>query len=158
MITEHEAAVDALLRKPFPETAYGRRAAFGGADHHVVRLSASPEFWEDRSEDVVGPAREAIEGEHDLLAQALSARWGPAESVSLLPPAHDDAVTEFFGNWTGEMLAWSCPEFGRWVGLAVVQADPELPFELFVAVSNGPHPPGDAAPRAEGQPTGAAGP
>jgi hypothetical protein len=141
VISEHEPAVDALLRKPFAESAYGRRAAFGDVDHHVVRLSASREFWEDRSEEVVDPAREAIEREHDLLARALSERWGPGAVVQLWdggpPPHFDDAVADFFCNWTGVMLAWACPELDRWVGLAVTQADPELPFELFVGVSSG---------------------
>ncbi|MBL7259884.1 hypothetical protein [Paractinoplanes lichenicola] len=133
----------ALVRKPFPEGAYGRRAAFGNVDHHVVRLSASQEFWEDRSEEVVGPARAAIEREHDLLARALSQRWGPAETVQL----DDDggAVAAFFGDGAETMLAWSCPEFDRWVGLAVVQADAELPYELFAGVSRGVDWPGRGA-------------
>ncbi|GIF26383.1 hypothetical protein BJ973_005743 [Actinoplanes tereljensis] len=145
MSSAHEAAVDALMRQPFPDIAYGRRDAFGDVDHHVARLSVTQDFWDDRGEEVVGPVRDAIEQERDRLAEAFSKRWGPAEEVNFWGdgehrnPAdlEDGEAVDFFRSQTSGMLAWSCPEHNQWVALAVIQADPELPFALFVAVGAG---------------------
>lgn len=147
MSSAYEPSVDALMRQPFPEIAYGRRDAFGDVDHHVARVSVTQDFWEDRSEAVVEPVRDAIERERDRLAEALSERWGPAEQVDLWADGYpwqerpgdpgDGAAVDFFRSQTSQMLAWSCPEYSRWAALAVIQAAPELPFELFVAVGAG---------------------
>ncbi|GLY07795.1 hypothetical protein [Actinoplanes sp. NBRC 101535] len=108
-------------------------------DHHVARLAVTQDFWEDRSEEVVGPARDAIDHDHDRLAAALTARWGPAEEVDLGETDRElGEAADFFRSQTRDMLVWSCPTYSRWVALAVIQADPELPFELFVAVGAGP--------------------
>lgn len=145
--SEHEPVVDALVRGPFSETSYRTRDAFGGTDHHVVRLSATQDFWDDRSEEIVGPALNAIERERDLLADILSERWGPAETVDFWGDDfsweryqagdRDGGIVDFFRGGAGEMLAWRCPEHGRWVVLAVYQADREFPFELYVGVEAG---------------------
>ncbi|MBU2667067.1 hypothetical protein KOI35_26520 [Actinoplanes bogorensis] len=111
MRSTYETAVEALLRQPFPELAYGRREAFGDVDHHVARLSFTQDFWDDRSEDVVEPARDAIDQERARLAEALSTRWGPAERVDLWADGPSGRPGDFFRR--RPRMKMRCPAAAR---------------------------------------------
>ncbi|GAA4128539.1 hypothetical protein GCM10022416_04320 [Actinomadura keratinilytica] len=41
---------------------------------------------------------------------------------------------------SGKMLVWQRPDAGRWLALAVGQADPEFPIQLLAAVGEVPIP------------------
>lgn len=144
MASEHEAVVEALLGRPFSQTPYGGRDAFGDVDHHVLLLSATQDFWDDRSTKVVEAALRAIERERDTLAEALDARWGPAETVDLWSDGQSwsdhlggGGPVDFLRGLAAEMRVWSCSGPDRWVALVIGQEDSELPFELFLAVGAG---------------------
>ncbi|MEU8326425.1 hypothetical protein AB0C33_49365 [Nonomuraea sp. NPDC048881] len=144
------AVVDALLARPFPETEEregrsrevweGYRSS--GPAHHVCYLMASRDFWDDRGEEVVEAAQAEIDAALQELAAALTERWGAPRVVDLWPYAEGEAAApaplDELGQLTGTMLAWRRPDVGRWVALAVGQADPEFPVLLLVAVGGTP--------------------
>ncbi|MFI7470109.1 hypothetical protein [Nonomuraea sp. NPDC049646] len=144
------AVVDALLARPFPATeereGASREAWAGyrssGPDHHVCFLMASRDFWDDRGEEVVEAAEAEIDAALRELAGALTTRWGSPGVVDLWPYAEGEAAApaplDELGQLTGTMLAWRRPGAGRWVALAVGQADPEFPVLLLAAVGRTP--------------------
>ncbi|WP_246079762.1 hypothetical protein [Nonomuraea mesophila] len=140
------ATVDSLLARPFPGEAEqvapagkpweGYRSS--GPRSHLCFLKASQDFWDDRSEDVVEAAEEEIAAAFEELATVLTSRWGRPEVVDLSPDLEDEGspVPEpmnELGLYSGEMSVWH-PGAGRWVALAVGQADPEFPVLLLAAV------------------------
>ncbi|WP_200827162.1 hypothetical protein [Thermomonospora echinospora] len=143
---ERLALLDRLLTLPFREDEPLDDDHSAGPDHHLYALLASQDFWEDRSEEVVEAAQEEIDAAHRALAEAMTARWGKPETVDLWPyleRALDETapVPEPIGTLcglSGEMQVWRRPETGRWVALAVGQADPEFPIELLAAVGEIP--------------------
>ncbi|WP_063766340.1 hypothetical protein [Streptosporangium amethystogenes] len=99
-------------------------------------LQAGQDFWDDRSEEIDAALR--------TLVTALTARWGEPEAIDLWPylwgenPAPEPMIT--LCQLSGKMLLWRRPEAGRWIALAVGQADPEFPIELLAAVGETPIP------------------
>ncbi|MEV0197751.1 hypothetical protein [Nonomuraea sp. NPDC050691] len=144
--------VDGLLGRPFPEEEEqevpvkgvweGHRSS--GPGYHLCVLKASRDFWDDRSEDVVEAAEEEIDAALHAVSTALTARWGEPEVIDLWPflesenPA-PEPMSELC-QLSGRMLAWRRPDAGRWVALAVGQADPEFPIQLLAAVGETPLP------------------
>ena len=137
------ALIDSVLALPFPAGEGGEDSGVrsSGPGHHLVVLRASQDFWEDRSEELVEPAEQEIEDEFSLVAGALTARWGEPETVELWPyldgapdggPAPEPMAQ--LSNLAGAMQVWRFPRSGRWLGLAIGQADPEFPIWLLAAV------------------------
>lgn len=143
---ERAALLDRLLTLPFSEDEPLDDDHSPGPDHHLYVLQASRDFWEDRGEEVVEAAQEEIDAAHRALTEELTGHWGKPETVDLWPwlPSvlHEaEAVPEPIGTLcelSGEMQVWRRPETGRWVALAVGQADPEFPIELLAAVGEIP--------------------
>ncbi|QSB13880.1 hypothetical protein JQS43_20360 [Natronosporangium hydrolyticum] len=132
------ALIDTLLTRPFPEDPSREGYHTSGPGHHLHALQASPDFWADRSEEMLAAAESEIEAEHAALVAELTARWGGPEQVALDPVAVSDVPTPEpvaqLAQLSGEMLVWRPDLADRWVGLAVGQGDPELPIVLFAAV------------------------
>lgn len=113
-------------------------------------LRASQDFWDDRSPELVEPAEQEIEAEFSAVATALTERWGEPDTVDLWPYLDlGGPAPEPMGqlcNLAGSMQVWRLPpgeregggdgepQGGRWLGLAVGQADPEFPIWLLAAV------------------------
>ncbi|MGW6500123.1 hypothetical protein [Nonomuraea angiospora] len=146
MTTEDRlSTVDDLLARPFPSEEERTVPARGtweghhssGRRHHMCVLKASRDFWDDRSEDVVEAAEEEIAAAFEALATALTSRWGGPEVVDLRPYLENEIpAPEPIGELcqlSGEMFVWH-PGAGRWVALAVGQADSEFPILLLAAV------------------------
>ncbi|GGZ12050.1 hypothetical protein [Streptomyces nitrosporeus] len=135
------ALIDDALARPFPagEESEDNGVRSSGPGHHLLILRASRDFWDDRSLETVEPAEQEIEEEFSLLASALSERWGEPETVELWPYLEEDGPTpepvSQLSNLAGSMQVWRLPDRGgRWLGLAVGQADPEFPIWLLAAV------------------------
>ncbi|GAA3033773.1 hypothetical protein GCM10010519_69790 [Streptomyces lactacystinicus] len=137
--------VDELSILPFPEREVrpGTDRRWGGPGHHVAVLGESRDFWEDRSEEIVEAAERELEADLHALTAVLADRWGDPATVELWPylgfddPDPESAAPEplgFLCNVAGTMRVWWLPSGGRWLALAVGQADPEFPFELLAAV------------------------
>ncbi len=103
---------------------------------------ASQDFWDDRSEDVVQAAEEEIAAALEALVTALTSRWGRPEVVDLWrdlggdSPPVPEPMNEL-SQFSGRMSVWH-PGAGRWVALAVGQADPEFPILLLAAIGETP--------------------
>lgn len=153
MITDdHVTIVDRLLALPFPaehtrespnqNTWEGYRSS--GPAHHVYVLRASRDFWDDRGEEAVEAAEAEIDAAFQALGDALTVRWGAPETVGLWPYRKgEDPAPEPMSELcrlTGEMFVWRRADDGRWVALAVGQADPEFPIVLLAAVAEVPIP------------------
>ncbi|WP_031083981.1 hypothetical protein [Streptomyces sp. NRRL WC-3549] len=139
------ALIDDALALPFPagEESEDNGVRSSGPGHHLLILRAGPDFWDDRSTERVEASEEEIEAEFSAVATALTERWGEPETVELWPYLEEDATPapEPLGqlsNLAGSMQLWrppaGGPEGGRWLGLAVGQADPEFPIWLLAAV------------------------
>jgi hypothetical protein len=143
MATEDRLAIiDGLLALPFPgaDTREGHRSS--GPGYHVCVLQASQEFWDDRSEEIVEAAEEEVDVTLQALVTVLTTRWGGPEAIDLAPYLWDEDPApepiDQLCQLSGEMLVWRRLEAGRWVALAVGQADPEFPIELLAAVGEAP--------------------
>ncbi|MEU8150918.1 hypothetical protein [Nonomuraea sp. NPDC048901] len=139
MTTEDQCAIiKDLLSLPFPQerARVGNRSS--GPGYHMRVLQASQDFWDDRSEETVEAAEEVIDTAYRELETTLTARWGSPETVDLEPYlwAEDPAPEPIdeLCQLSGQMLVWRRPEAGRWVALAIGQADREFPIELLAAV------------------------
>ncbi|WP_405810892.1 hypothetical protein OG524_16995 [Streptomyces sp. NBC_01520] len=150
------ARIDGLLALPFPagEESEDNGVHSSGPGHHLLILRASQDFWDDRSPERVEPAEQEIEDEFSALATALTERWGEPGTVDLWPYLEESQegapAPEPMGqlcNLAGSMQVWrpspggpDAPHVresrtgGRWIGLAVGQADPEFPIWLLAAV------------------------
>ncbi|MFI2073822.1 hypothetical protein [Streptomyces triculaminicus] len=138
--------IDELTALPFPQQEGDRPGTNGGLSgpgYHLAVLRRSRDFWDDRSEEIVEAAEKELEADLDVLAAALTGRWGTPATVDLWPylgfddPDPDRTAPEPLGylcNVAGSMQVWRLPSCDRWLALAVGQADPELPFELIAAV------------------------
>ncbi|MFD0406990.1 hypothetical protein [Kitasatospora sp. NPDC127116] len=88
-------------------------------------------------------AERELEADLHALTAVLADRWGDPATVELWPylgfddPDPESAAPEplgFLCNVASTMRVWWLPSGGRWLALAVGQADPEFPFELLAAV------------------------
>ncbi|OKI25099.1 hypothetical protein [Streptomyces sp. CB03911] len=145
--------IDELSALPFPrqEGRPGRDGGWGGSGYHVAVLRESQDFWDDRSEETVEAAEKELEADLDALAALLTARWGAPTMVDLWPylgfdnPDPEFMAPEplgFLANVAGSMQMWQPPSPGRWLALAIGQADRELPFQLLAAIGEAPSLPG----------------
>ncbi|WP_344238768.1 hypothetical protein [Actinocorallia libanotica] len=137
------AAVEELLALPFPREDTRGEVRDSGPGYHVQVLQASRDFWDDRDEEIVEAAEEEIDAAFRALATALTARWGEPETVDLDPYLwSEEPAPEPLGRLSmlsGRMLVWRRPVPGRWVALAVGQADREFPIELLAAIGEEHH-------------------
>ncbi|MER5556629.1 hypothetical protein ABT001_34100 [Streptomyces sp. NPDC002793] len=140
---ERLALIDRALALPFPEGEESEDSGVhsSGPGHHLLILLATRDFWDDRSPEVVEPAEQEIETEFSGLATALGERWGEPDTVDLWPYLERDEGADIapqpvgqLCNLAGSMQVWRVPGGGRWLGLAVGQADPEFPIWLLAAV------------------------
>lgn len=139
------AAIDALLREPFPAEHLPTRFGDSGPGFHRARPGpAGPEAHgppadtDGRDGDPDGQA-ERCRAEGEALAAALRARWGPPEHLGLwsasvrdaagrTPPAPwDEAVRR-----ADDILLWRVGR--RWAGLAAARCG-EGRLELLVLVT-----------------------
>ncbi|TXL87185.1 hypothetical protein [Streptomyces sp. IB2014 016-6] len=146
------SVIDSLNALPFPEREERRTEGdiWSGPGYHVAVLRESRDFWEERGEEIVEEAEQEIEAALEALAATLTGRWGEPETVDLSPylgidspdpglgpdPALDLAVPEPMGSLcglAGSMRVWRPAPAGRWLALAVGQADPEWPIQLLAA-------------------------
>jgi hypothetical protein len=138
------STIDALSTLAFPdrEVRPGSDGRWGGPGYHLAVLRESRDFWEDRSEEVIEAAERDLEASLGVLAAALTRRWGDPETVDLWPYLGYDnpdpgfvapEPLNFLSMVASSMQAWRLPS-GRWVALAIGQADPEFPFQLLAAV------------------------
>ncbi|MEU8924587.1 hypothetical protein AB0D10_27200 [Kitasatospora sp. NPDC048545] len=106
-------------------------------------LRESQDFWDDRSEEIVEAAEQGLEADLAALTAVLADRWGDPATVDLWPylgfdnPDPEFVAPEplgFLCNVAGSMRVWRLRPSGRWLALAIGQADRELPFELIAAV------------------------
>ncbi|MFF0392832.1 hypothetical protein ACFYS8_29630 [Kitasatospora sp. NPDC004615] len=136
--------IDELSARPFPEHEErpGTAGGWGGPGYRVAVLRESRDFWEDRSAETVDAAEEELAADLDALATVLTARWGSPRTVELWPylgfdhPDPEFVAPEplgFLSNVAASMRLWQPPSSGRWLALAIGQADRELPFELIAA-------------------------
>ncbi|MEV0536852.1 hypothetical protein [Kitasatospora sp. NPDC050463] len=145
--------IDELSALPFPEQEGkpGISGGWGGPGYHVAVLRESQDFWDDRSEEIVGAAEKELEVDLDALEVVLTARWGGPTTVDLWPylgfdnPDPEFTAPEplgFLCNVAGSMQLWQSPSSGRWLALAIGQADRELPFQLLAAIGEASSLPG----------------
>ncbi|MFI6847895.1 hypothetical protein OG535_04850 [Kitasatospora sp. NBC_00085] len=139
------SVIDELSALPFPEQEVrpGKDLRWGGPGYHVAVLRESQDFWEDRSEELVEASEQELEADLAALAVVLTSRWGGPATVDLWPylgfdnPDPEFTTPEplcFLSNVAVRMQVWQLPSSGRWLALAVGQADRELPFQLLAAV------------------------
>ncbi|MCB5163797.1 hypothetical protein LG634_02925 [Streptomyces bambusae] len=134
------SAVDGLLGRPFPERDGwpGADGWWGGPGYLLAVLWESRDFWEDRSEEVTEAVEREVERELRVLVERLTSRWGAPEAVELDAYAEYDGPGDgplpFLSGVAGSMEVWQPPGSGRWLALAVGQADPEFPVQLLAAV------------------------
>ncbi|MEU9992478.1 hypothetical protein AB0E10_37895 [Streptomyces sp. NPDC048045] len=137
--------IDELSALPFPEQEGrpGTGGGWSGPGYHVAVLRESQDFWDDRCEEIVEAAEKELEADLDALAAVLTARWGVPTTVDLWPylgfdnPDPEIMAPEplgFLSNVAGSMQMWQPSSCGRWLALAIGQADRELPFELLAAI------------------------
>ncbi|KPI15956.1 hypothetical protein OV450_8154 [Actinobacteria bacterium OV450] len=153
------AVIDALAVRPYPVDGERRTedGGWSGPGHHVAVLAESRDFWDDRDEELVEAAEQETAAALAALAEVLTGRWGAPETVDLWPylgldaPDADVAAPEpllFLSGVAGSMQVWRPGGSGRWIALAVGQADAEWPFQLLAAFGEeAALTPGDAPPR-----------
>ncbi|WP_405455368.1 hypothetical protein OG786_01270 [Streptomyces sp. NBC_00101] len=139
--------VDELLTLSFPATATTDVTGYAGPDHRVRYLRTSQDF-PDHDGQTWDRAHADLEACLDDLTLTLSARWDDPLSVDLwawltagLNGELDDDIPEpleYLTQHATSMLAWPLPDGTRWLGLALGQADRELPLVLYAAVGTGP--------------------
>ncbi|MER7694981.1 hypothetical protein [Streptomyces sp. NPDC097610] len=142
MITEeYLSTIDALVVQPFPEVTYVDASGGGGPEHHVRELQVSRDFWDDDDGQAWVEAEADLQACLDDLAARLTARWGNAFVVDLGPylSAGCEGVPvpepfDYLSQQVVSMQVWPLPDSGRWLALAIGQADKELPLILFATV------------------------
>ncbi|MGW4391805.1 hypothetical protein [Streptomyces sp. NPDC004685] len=138
---EYLSTIDALVVQPFPEVTYVDASGEGGLGHHVRELQVSRDFWDDDDGQAWVEAEADLRTCLDDLAARLTARWGSAYVVDLGPylsaGCEGELVPEpldYLSQQVVTMQVWPLPDSGRWLALAIGQADKELPLILFTAV------------------------
>ncbi|MGQ4485070.1 hypothetical protein ACN6LM_006803 [Streptomyces sp. SAS_281] len=144
--------VDELLTLSFPASTTTDATGHAGPDYRVRYLRTSQDFWDHDGQTHDGQTWDKAYGELeaclDDLTLILSARWGDPLSVDLwawltaeLNGELDDEVPEpleYLTQHATSMLAWPLPNGTHWLGLALGQADKELPLVLYAAIGTGP--------------------
>jgi hypothetical protein len=142
MTTEkYLSTIDALAVQPFPGAACADASGDGGPEHHVRELQVSRDFWDDDDGQAWAEAEAGLRACLDDLAAHLTTRWGNAFVVDLGPylsaGCEGEPVPEPLDHLSQQavsMRVWPLPGSGRWLALAIGQADKELPLILFAAV------------------------
>ncbi|MBO1334325.1 hypothetical protein [Streptomyces sp. VRA16 Mangrove soil] len=138
---EYLSTIDSLAVQPFPDATYVDASEGGGPEHHVRELQVSQDFWDDDDGQAWAEAEAELRARLDDLAARLTDRWGSAFVVDLGPclraSCEGEPVPEpldYLSQQVVSMQVWSLPDSGRWLALALGQADKELPLILFAAV------------------------
>ncbi|MET9468745.1 hypothetical protein ABZY44_28925 [Streptomyces sp. NPDC006544] len=136
--------IDGLATRPFSETVFQDATGDGGPDHLIRVLHRSRDFWDAEDLQVWEQVDAELSACLDALIAVCTARWGDPLVVDLWAGCGDeygddagDDVPEplrTLGQVTTSMHAWPLPGGDRWLGLALGQADKELPMELLAAV------------------------
>ncbi|MFD5122677.1 hypothetical protein [Streptomyces sp. NPDC058385] len=139
---EYLSTIDALVVQPFPEVTYVDPSGEGGLGHHVRELQVSRDFWDDDNGQAWVEAEADLRTCLDDLAARLTARWGSAYVVDLGPylstGCEGELVPEpldYLSQQVVTMQVWPLPDSGRWLALAIGQADKELPLILSVTLA-----------------------
>ncbi|MGH3432152.1 MAG: hypothetical protein ACRDQB_04880 [Thermocrispum sp.] len=137
---EYLSTIDALSVQPFPEVTYADTSGGGGPEHHVHELQVSRDFWDDDDGQARVEAEAGLQACPDDLAADLTTRWGNASVVDLGPYLSAGCGGEpvpgpldHLSQQAVSMQVWSLPGSGRWLALAIGQADKEMPFILSAA-------------------------
>ncbi|MCU7826774.1 hypothetical protein [Kitasatospora sp. DSM 101779] len=138
---EYLSTIDSLAVQPFPEVTYVDASGGGGPEHHVRELQVSQDFWDDDDGQARVEAEAELQACLDDLAARLTTRWGNAFVVDLGPylsaSCEGEPVPEpldYLSQQVVSMQVWPLPDNGRWLALALGQADKELPLVLSAAV------------------------
>lgn len=138
---EYLSTIDSLAVQPFPEATYVDASGCGGPEHHVRELQVSRDFWDDDDGQAWIEAEAELQARLDALAARLTDRWGSASVVDLGPylsASCEGALVpeplDYLSQQVVSMRVWPLPDSGRWLALALGQADKELPLILFFAV------------------------
>ncbi|MGW4507281.1 DUF998 domain-containing protein [Streptomyces sp. NPDC004436] len=127
--------IDDLAGQPFPEAVFQDATGDGGPEHLIRVLHRSRDFWDAEDMDVWEQVDAELGACRDALLAAYTARWGDPLVIDLWA-GHEDMPEPFctLGAVTTSLHAWPLPGGERWLGLAIGQADKELPMELLAAV------------------------
>ncbi|CAG7650295.1 hypothetical protein [Actinacidiphila bryophytorum] len=138
---EYLSTIDALAVRPFPEVTYVDNSGGGGPEHHLRELQVSRDFWDDDDGQAAVEAEAELRTCLDDLVARLTTRWGHAFVVDLGPYLSagfkGEPVPEPLDHLSQQVVSmqvWPLPDRGRWLALAIGQADKELPLILFAAV------------------------
>lgn len=138
---EYLSTIATLAVQPFPEVTYDDASGEGGPEHHVRVLQVSRDFWDDDDGQAWVEAEVELQACLGDLAARLTTRWGDASVVDLGPylsaGCEGEPVAEplnYLSQQVVSMQVWPLPDNGRWLALAIGQADKELPLILFAAV------------------------
>ncbi|MFJ9871166.1 hypothetical protein [Streptomyces sp. NPDC101165] len=138
---EYISTIDAMVVQPFPEVTYVDSSGEGGPEHHVRELQVSRDFWDEDDGQAWAKAEAELQACLNDLAARLTTRWGHAFVVDLGPylsaSCEGEPVPEpldYLSQQVVSMQVWPLPDSGRWLALALGQADKELPLILFAAV------------------------
>ncbi|MEV7559604.1 hypothetical protein [Streptomyces sp. NPDC089795] len=134
--------IDGLVVRPFPETEFQDDTGDGGPDHLIRVLHRSRDFWDAEDPQVWEQVDAELSACLDTLIAVCTARWGDPLVVDLWAECGDgdDARRDVpeplctLSQVTTSMYAWRLSGGDRWLGLALGQADKELPMELLAAV------------------------
>ncbi|CAL9635599.1 hypothetical protein SUDANB120_06196 (plasmid) [Streptomyces sp. enrichment culture] len=131
--------IDSLAIRPFPETVFQDVTGDGGPDHLIRVLHSSRDFWDVEDPQVWEKVNAELSACLDALLAVYTARWGDPLVVDLWAgygeeDRHMPEPLCTLSQVTASMHAWPLPDGDRWLGLALGQADKELPMELLVAV------------------------
>ncbi|MFD7399382.1 hypothetical protein ACFV60_30635 [Streptomyces virginiae] len=136
--------VDELLTLPFPVTDTDDSTGYAGPGHRVRYLRNSQDFWDDDGQ-AWDQAHAELEACLDDLTDTLRARWGDPLTVDLeayltagLDGKEVPEPLEYLSQHAMNMRAWPLPDGTHWLGLALGQADKELPLILYAAIGTGP--------------------
>ncbi|MER6444134.1 hypothetical protein [Streptomyces venezuelae] len=143
--------IDELLAQPFPAAATTDDTGHAGPDHKVRDLRISQDFWDDEDGQAWDQAHADLEACLDDLTHTLTTRWGDPLAVDLWAwltaglngDLNGQEVSEpvaYLSQNAMNMRAWQLPGGAHWLGLALGQADKELPLVLYAAIGTGPVP------------------
>ncbi|MCY9786460.1 hypothetical protein KIK06_21445 [Nocardiopsis sp. EMB25] len=140
-LSDRLSHIDEALATPFPTRSVGNGPHVSGPGFHLSTLALSRDFWEDRSPEIVDAALASVEAERDQVVAALARRWGPAQRLDTATfrdvVDEGEPIPDHFHELSyavDDPPFWRHRPIDRWLGLAIVQHDSELPFLLYAVV------------------------
>lgn len=134
--------IDALRQRPFPARRERSGSGASGPGFHLVRLWESAPLWDADPADVQ-EIRADCAGALEALTAAVSARWGRPTVLELTEHREREvmglpipAPLDLLCGRVSRIRVWEIPS--GWVAAGAGQQGPELPYELWAAVGEGP--------------------